>query len=128
MNSIRLPSPILSYANPIMRMFIGYLVIFSVLFVGMESAADVVVDGYPHEDITTHQAEFGHQLDAHEDGTPDRELDGEHCNHCCHGHSTGIATSIFAMTPIASTDQPHAGRSDHMRNLAQAPPTPPPNA
>lgn len=111
-----------------MRSFICNFVIFSVLFVGLESAADVVVDGYPHEEITTHQDEFGHQLDAHEDGTPDSELDGEHCNHCCHGHSPGFAAQLTVMTPHYATDEHHTRRSDHVHNLAQAPPTPPPTA
>ncbi len=111
-----------------MRSFICYFVIFSVLFVGLESAADVVMDGYPHGDDTSHQEEFGHQLDAHEVGTPDRELDGDHCDHCCHGHSTSIAAQISSIAQPCVADEHFTGRSDHIRNLAQAPPTPPPNA
>lgn len=102
--------------------------IFSVLFVSLESAADVAMLGNLHDDDTTHLEEFGHQLDAHEDGTPDRELDGDHCDHCCHGHSPIIAKLSTPMTPLTAASESRVGRSVHIRNLAQAPPTPPPNA
>jgi len=111
-----------------MRSFICNFVIFSVLFVSLESAADVVMDGFPHGDDASHQQEFGHHLDAHEDGSPSSDLDGDHCNHCCHGHSSSIAGYVSITVPIFNADGQRVRPAPHVRNLAQAPPTPPPNA
>lgn len=111
-----------------MRSVICHFVILSVLFVGLESAADVVMDGYPHGDDASHQEEFGHQLDAHEDGSPSSELDGEHCQHCCHGHSASITGDITIAVPTLVADDPRIRRAPYVGNFAQAPPTPPPNA
>lgn len=111
-----------------MRSFWCILVMVSVLSVSLEGAADIVVDGYPHGDETSHQEEFGHSLVAHDGEQSDTELDGEHCDHCCHGHSAGVTNSIASLaTPFVAADQ-KAGRSAHVRKFAQAPPTPPPNA
>lgn len=111
-----------------MRSFIGHFVIFSLLFVSLEGATDVVIDGVPHGDDASHQQEFGHPLDAHDGETSDTELDGEHCNHCCHGHTAGISATVASLsTPYVTSDRP-SGNSNHVHNFAQAPPTPPPNA
>jgi hypothetical protein len=86
------------------------------------------VDGVPHGTDETHQSEFGHSLQAHDGDQSDTELDGEHCEHCCHGHSAGLNTVVAALTmPYTRSNQRIASPS-HIRNLAQAPPTPPPNA
>ena len=111
-----------------MRSIICHIAILSVLFVGMESAADVVVDGYPHGDDTSHQQEFGHQLDAHEDGVSNSELDGDHCDHCCHAHSAGICLSISTLNQSFDSDEQIAIRPYGLSNSAQAPPTPPPTS
>lgn len=112
-----------------MKSFWCTLVSISVLFVRLEGAADLLVDGLPHaDDVVSHESEFGHSLEAHEDGTSNGELDDEHCKHCCHGHSPGVTGQFTSLTTSFVARDHTVGRSAHVRNFAQAPPTPPPNA
>lgn len=110
-----------------MRSFICHYVIFSLLFVSLEATTDVFVDGVPHGDDASHQQEFGHPLDAHDGEASAAELDDDHCEHCCHGHSASMTAQVAALAaPILCHDY-GIGRSTRIRNFAQAPPTPPPN-
>lgn len=112
-----------------MRSLVCKIVIVSFLFVSIEGAADVVVDGMPHGDATSHQEEFGHPLDAHGGELSDTELDGEHCSHCCHGHCSGITDSSDLTASRESTHaNPHDRYIDHLPLLFLTPPTPPPDA
>lgn len=111
-----------------MRSFWCLTVMISVLFASMDSAMDAAFDGMPHGDEVAHQDEFGHPLDAHDGTSSDTELDGEHCDHCCHGHSASI-TGVSVAVHLPPTGDTRTARSTSLlRNLAQAPPTPPPNA
>jgi len=110
-----------------MRALICQVVILSVLFMSLEGATDVITDGLPHGDETSHQEEFGHGLQAHQGEQSDAELDGDHCEHCCHGH-TASTHSISTTNPVLTGREHQATRSTYLPNLAQAPPTPPPNA
>ena len=98
------------------------------LFVSLESAADLVTEGYLHGDDASHQEEFGHPLDAHEDGSPISELDGEHCQHCCHGHSASATGHATIVVPMFIARDQRIRPAAHVSSFAQAPPTPPPNA
>ena len=127
-NSIRTQVRKLSYPRHVMRFLICHIVILSVLFVSLEGAADMVMDGVPHGDDTAHQSEFGHPLEEHDGSVPDSELDGDHCNHCCHGHSSTITSQVASViAPVIASDS-RAEHNNQVRNFAQAPPTPPPNA
>lgn len=127
-NSIRSPAPNLSYPSQVMRSLIGQIVIVSLLFVSLEGTTDVVTDGVPHGDEVSHQSEFGHSLEKHDGSVPDSELDGDHCEHCCHGHSSTITSQLASnIAPEVSGDR-LADHRNHLQNFAQAPPTPPPNA
>ncbi len=108
--------------------FFRHFLVLSLLFASMESATDTIVDGVPHGDEASHQTEFGHALDAHDGSVPDSELDGEHCEHCCHSHCSAINPQ--SMSGIASIVVDHCCIANHPQvlRLAQAPPTPPPNA
>ena len=111
-----------------MRSFLCKLAILSFLFVSIEGATDVVEDGMPHGDASTHLQEFGHSLDAHEGEISDAELDGEHCEHCCHGHCFSITTSVLTTSeqhPFRGVQLPYA---DQLEVLVHSPPTPPPDA
>ena len=110
-----------------MRALICKLMMLSLLFVSLEGVADVVIDGIPHGDESSHQAEFGHPLDNHDGKVSDTELDGEHCEHCCHGHSSVMTAPVVSLqTPVLLRDL-RVARSPFVHNFAQAPPTPPPN-
>ena len=89
----------------------------SVLFVSLEATADVVTDGVPHGDDVAHQSEFG-----------DTELDGDHCQHCCHGHSSTITSQPAAFIAAMIAGARRVDNLVDVRNFGQAPPTPPPNA
>ncbi len=100
----------------------------SVLFMSLEGAADVVMDGVPHGDDVSHQSEFGHPLEDHDGSVPDTELDGDHCQHCCHGHSSSITSQLFSFVPPMNAGDRRVDTQSDVRNFGQAPPTPPPNA
>lgn len=113
-----------------MKSFWCILVSISVLFMSVEGAADLLVDGgLPHaDDVASHESEFGHALEAHEDETSSGELDDEHCKHCCHGHSAGATGQFTPVTTAFVASEHIVRRSVFVLNFAQAPPTPPPNA
>ena len=95
----------------------------SVLFLSVDGAADSVIAGHAHGSGAIHATD-----NPEPNSAPDSELDGDHCERCCHGHTPGIsATTASEKTPFAIADH-RAGRSAYVRNFAQAPPTPPPNA
>ncbi|HNP65445.1 MAG TPA: hypothetical protein PKH39_16030 [Woeseiaceae bacterium] len=100
----------------------------SVLFVSLEATADVVTDGVPHGDDVAHQSEFGHPLEDHDGSVPDTELDGDHCQHCCHGHSSTITSQPAAFIAAMIAGARRVDNLVDVRNFGQAPPTPPPNA
>lgn len=100
----------------------------SVLFASMDSVMDTAFDGVPHGDEVAHLDEFGHSLDAHDGTSSDTELDGEHCDHCCHGHSSSITGVSVAVHVPPTSESVIADSASLLRNFAQAPPTPPPNA
>ena len=111
-----------------MRSFACQLVVVSLLFVSVEGATDIVIDGIPHGEAAAHQQEFGHSLDDHNGDLSDRELDGDHCDHCCHVHAVSITTSAPAILLADLTTRQVPAQSDSIVGLPQAPPTPPPNA
>lgn len=106
-----------------MKFFWCISVMISVLFMSVDGAADSVTEGHAHGDGAIHVA------DNLESNPPiDTEPDDDHCERCCHGHSTSISVTVAEVTaPFVAVDQ-RTGRSGYVRNFAQAPPTPPPNA
>ncbi len=111
-----------------MRHFCNLIVILCLLFASMESAMGITLDGLLHGDEVAHQEEFGHSLDAHDGTSSDSDLDGDHCDHCCHAQSASIGSAFAAATPPTIGNDYALGRSRPQRNIGQAPPTPPPNA
>ena len=111
-----------------MHRFVSQIVIVSLLFMSMEGATDIPLDSVPHRDDAAHLSEFGHALDKHDGSVPDSELDGDHCEHCCHGHCSTIVSQVGSCIVPLSTDERRGANQSHLRNFAQAPPTPPPNA
>jgi hypothetical protein len=98
----------------------------SVLFMSVDGAADEASTGHPHG------GDPGHFVDEHTvvaaDTTSMSDLDIDHCEHCCHGHTSSITGHVKIVVPtLIATDQ-RVGRAKHIHNFAQAPPTPPPNA
>lgn len=111
-----------------MRSSICQLIVVSLIFVSLEGAADVVTEGVPHGTDEVHQSEFGHPLKAHDGESSDTELDDEHCQHCCHGHSAAVAARFESIKTPLTSNRYRSGRSANHRDFARAPPTPPPNA
>ena len=110
-----------------MRGFLTNLALLSFLFVSIEGAADVVVDGLPHGDSVSHQQEYGHGLEVHGGELSDAELDGDHCDHCCHGHSSSISHSHFLDALSDSGKQVRDSRDEPLPDFLRSPPTPPPD-
>ena len=103
-----------------LRYFILYLFIFSLLFTGVEGAIDSLSGEHPHGD------DYTHVLDNDDPLSIDSGSDSSHCSHCCHGHTGSIAGNITILN-CDMTDQQFAFYQPHTLNFAQAPPTPPPN-
>jgi len=105
-----------------MRSLICHLMLISLLFVSIEGAADMSKTGHAHSDHSSEQAE----LDALDKPVPDQDED--HCDRCCHGHTSGISCNLSG-APLSALDDTHRrGLQPFIKNYAQAPPTPPPNA
>ena len=105
--------------KPMLRPFISYLFTFSLLFMGIEGAVDSVGGEHPHGE------EYAHVLDSDDSPSPDSEGNDNHCQHCCHGHTSSISGHLTAMN-CDVTDQRFSIYEPHILNFAQAPPTPPP--
>jgi len=102
------------------------LVMISVLFMSVDGAADVATSGHPHG------GDPGHLIDEHSVVSPnansESEIDIDHCEHCCHGHTSSITGRVTIVVPMLIASDQRVGRTPHVYNIAQAPPTPPPNA
>ena len=114
------------YHSRAMRSFWCIFVMISVLFMSVDGAADVATTGHPHG------GDPEHFIDEHTitslDATSESELDIDHCDHCCHGHTPSITGQVTTALPTLILSDQRIGIAPHVRNFAQAPPTPPPNA
>jgi hypothetical protein len=109
-----------------MQTFICQLVMLSVLVMSAEGATDVATDGVPHGDDLMHQIDATKSCSS--DTSSDTDLEGVHCQHCCHGHVVSITPHFLATTAHTAATEFQPGETPHVPNYAQAPPTPPPNA
>ncbi len=107
-----------------MRQFLYYFVMLSVLFMSLDAAADTVIEGHPHSDDPTHQIDKLKTSSV--DAPANTDLNTDHCEHCCHGHCANIIDQFAPTIPPTNARDPINGRVRGIRNLAQAPPTPPP--
>jgi len=100
-----------------LRPLVSYLFIISILFLSVEGAVVPVADGHQHGDTSAHLTDSDHSTST------DSE---DNCQHSCHNH-----TSCFSQQLIAISDniisQQFSFYDLQVTNLAQAPPTPPPN-
>jgi len=109
-----------------MNSFWCSLVILSVLFMSADGAADIAIKGHPHGDGAAYQLDDSDSTAS--DSLSQTDSHGDHCEHCCHGHSASMAAQLASITtPLIGCDH-LARRAPHVSNFAQAPPTPPPNA
>ena len=110
----------------IMSLILPRILILSLVFVSLEAMSDLDIGDLLHNDDQSHVEEFGHGLSSHGSELSDEELDGVHCQHCCHGHCAATTTPT-----VVSTDQQSANRVPgyYRRHASQilVPPTPPPN-
>lgn len=109
-----------------MRTFFHNFVMLSVLFLSIGSVADTMSDGHPHEGDLALQADASQLLS--DDSSPNHDHEGEHFEHCCHGHVAGISVLPLAPTQHVGARNHQSRDASRLVNHAQAPPTPPPNA
>ena len=109
-----------------MRTFICQLVMLSVLVMSAEGAMDVATDGLPHGDDLMHQIDA--TKSSSNDTSSNTDLEGVHCQHCCHGHVLSITPHFLATTAHIAATEHQCGETPYVLNYAQAPPIPPPNA
>ncbi len=108
-----------------MKSFWCHVIVLSMLFLSVEGAIDRAASGHAHQnDNAAHLS----QTDIADIDAPWEASDGEHCERCCHGHVPGglgfrVVASVSPITTVHLTDY-----SPEVHSLAQAPPTPPPNA
>jgi len=101
------------------RLFISYLFIFSLLFMGIESAVDAAGGAHPHA------GEYALSLGIDDPTSLEAHDDEGHCSHCCHGHAGSIAGNITTLN-CDIADQRIAFYQPLFLNFSEAPPTPPP--
>ena len=94
--------------------------IIALLWMGVDGIADRMSEGHPHAD------ELAHHIDAAPESTPD--VTPDHCEHCCHGHTSSLTQSVVSASAVAAVGTVHLERPRHIQNLDTAPPTPPPTA
>ena len=101
-----------------------YTLLSLVLVSSVEASIDQVSSGHPHESEQSHELA---SFDPHKHtGNSDQDQQ-PHCEHCCHGHSSGmtnIGTTVITFALKCNAPRPRDRNAD---NLAFAPPTPPPN-
>lgn len=112
----------------VIRTILQYLLLFLVLVASVEGTIDRASSGHPHGNESTHElAEF--DLHDHpQTGDGDESNGDAHCEHCCHGHTSGIGTVVSANSLDPSGSCKETGYDDRIEILAIAPPTPPPTA
>jgi len=112
------------YHNRAMRSFWCLSVMISVLFMSVDGAADVASTDHPYGGAPAYF------VDKHTGSSPatglGSTLDVDHCEHCCHGHTSSITGHVSVVVPVLIAGDYQVRRAPHVRNLAQAPPTPPP--
>lgn len=54
------------------------------------------------------------------------DMDANHCDHCCHGHFSGIASPTISSNNTSYTNDHQLARQSDIDNFGHAPPTPPP--
>ena len=110
------------------RLFFQSLLLLLVLVASVEGTIDRASSGHPHGEESTHQLAV---YDLHEhaqsiDG--DEQSNDVHCEHCCHGHTSGISSAISAKPLDPTGACTVISYDDRIKILAIAPPTPPPTA
>jgi len=114
------------YDSRAMRSFWCISVMISVFFMGMDGAVDVASTGHAHDGDATNLV--GEHTAASPDSAPVSDPVIDHYEHCCHGHMSSITGHVIFPVPTLIAGDQRMGIAPHVRNFAQAPPTPPPNA
>ena len=107
-----------------MKNFASHFLAIAMLFMGIESSADMANDGHPLDSNGSHHSEVMHEYSS--DPGADSEPDNENCEHCCHGHSASATVRTIANTFIFSHQAMNNRDSHVFIAQPQAPPTPPP--
>jgi hypothetical protein len=103
-----------------MTKFITFALVLGILFLGLESSADIG-DQHPHGDTSIHALELPDAVDGGDD-----QSKSPHCQHCCHAHTIGLSGEIDLAGHELANKLKLPG-SIEFTNSPQAPPTPPPN-
>jgi len=109
-----------------MSLILPRILILSLLLVSLEAMSDLDVGDLLHNDDQSHLKEFGHDLSSHGGDVSDEELDGEHCQHCCHGHCAAMTTLTLLLSDQQSENGVSGYNGIHVSQVL-VPPTPPPN-
>lgn len=111
-----------------MQRVVCQLVLISVLFLSLDSAADRVSDGHPHGGMDDVNGTLLLCLSPTVDDEEHRDIDENHCEHCCHGHASSIATDARKNAVLNPTSPASRRLTQLNARDGTAPPTPPPNA
>jgi len=109
-----------------MQSMIRKALMFSMLFMSIEGAADIVSDGHPHGDDPTHAVDV--KPSSEHDPAAAVDLNTGHSEDCCHGHLASIMVAPPSSTAYVHRADLQSGDAPFVPNYAQAPPNPPPNA
>ena len=106
------------------------LTILALLTMNIDGAIDIAQAGHPHEDPLAHQLDDSQQTSesAKRTQTDSDTPSNDHCEHCCHGHTSVVTASVLGTFSACGSGRQIAYVPTSVANFAQAPPTPPPNA
>mgnify|MGYP001822082370 CR=1 FL=1 len=110
------------------RTILQSLLLVLVLVASVEGTIDRASAGHPHGEESSHQLAEIDPHDHAQTGDGDEQSADVHCEHCCHGHTSGISTVISARSWNETGACSETDYDDRIKILAIAPPTPPPNA
>lgn len=105
-----------------MTKFITFALVLGVLFLGLESSADIG-DQHPHGETSIHQVESG----DHATNIEGQSGTASHCQHCCHGHCFSTLGNLAIMNFDVNLHK-SSFYELFVHNFANVPPTPPPIA
>ena len=111
------------------RLVISRLMVVTLFMMSLEGAIDsaFAADNPVTGDAYSNKIDSGSGKHTADESQSSGEQNGDHCEHCCHGHTSCIS-AVVTIPPFNEMAAPLLPRDVQFQYFALAPPTPPPNA
>ncbi len=111
-----------------LRSIFSRLMVVALLVMSMEGTIDSVFAAEKlHIDSFEHHLDSAEQHQANADHGGSGEQSNDHCENCCHGH-TSCLSAVTIMVTDSDANAALSYKHPQFHYFALAPPTPPPNA